>query len=589
MQRTATCGELRAQDRDTSVVLEGWTHRRRDLGGLIFIDLRDRAGITQLVFNPNDHAEAHEVASRVRPEFVLRVHGTVRERPEGTRNANLATGDVEVAVEKIAVLNEAKTPPFPIAEDSEVDEIVRLRYRYLDLRRERMQRNIVLRHRVVKHIRDFLDARGFVEVETPILGKSTPEGARDYLLPSRLHPGKFYALPQSPQQFKQLLMVAGLDRYFQIARCFRDEDSRSERTAEFTQLDLEMSFVEESDVMGLIEDLMVEIVESFSPGKLAKQPFPILSYADVMESYGIDRPDLRYGLELIDVSDHLRDSQFTVFASALGAGGQVKGIVAPGCAGYSRRELDELTAFARLAGAKGLVTIAVGADGLRSPAARFFAPGALEALAASMGASTGDLVLLVADDAATVAKVLARLRIEMARRLGLADPNVIEMCWVVDFPLLEWNAEEQRYQAMHNPFSAPMVADEHLLKTHPEQAVARQYDIVWNGMEIGGGSVRIHERWAQERVFQAIGLSDEQIREQFGHMLDAFEYGAPPHGGIALGIDRLVALLVGEDSIREVIAFPKNQSHFDPMMGAPSPVDEAQLADLHIRLRGDGD
>jgi len=482
------------------------------------------------------------------------------------------------------IVSASKTPPFPISEETDVDESVRLRYRYLDLRRARMQRNIRLRHDVVRHIRDFLEREGFIDVETPILAKSTPEGARDFLVPSRLNAGAFYALPQSPQQFKQLLMVAGLERYYQIARCFRDEDSRSERTLEFTQLDLEMSFVDEDDVMALMERMLVSLVERFAPGRLWKRPFPRLSYADCLDRYGIDRPDLRFGMELVDVTDRVRSSEFAVFRGAVEAGGQVKGIVVPRSAGYSRRELDELTALARQLGARGLVTVTLGDDGARSPAARFFKEGELRTLVESMGGSTGDLALFVADQPPMVAKVLGRLRLELGAKLGLADPNVVALCWVIDFPLLEWNDDEKRYQAAHNPFSSPKDSDYALLETRPQDALAKQYDVVWNGTEIGGGSIRIHQRWALQSVFRAIGLSVEQIEEQFGHMLDAFDHGAPPHGGIAFGIDRLVGLFAGEANIREVIAFPKNQTGGDPMMGAPSAVDGGQLRDLHIAV-----
>jgi len=585
MLRTVTCGELRAGDAGKNVSLAGWVHRRRDHGGLIFLDLRDRDGVTQLVFNPAEAPEAHAAASAVRNEYVLAVDGVVGDRPEGTRNPHIDTGDIEVRVHAARVLSPSKAPPFPISDESDVDESVRLKYRYLDLRRGRMQRNLLLRHRVIKLIRDVLDDRRFVEIETPILGKSTPEGARDFLVPSRVYPGSFYALPQAPQQYKQLLMVAGLERYFQIARCFRDEDSRSDRVVEFTQLDLEMSFVQEEDVMSLIEELMTNIVETFAPGQLWKCPFPRLTYHDAMDRFGVDRPDLRFGMELIDVSDRVRGSQFSVFATALDTGGQVKGMVVPGCATYSRRELDELTTVARQAGAKGLVTASLTAEGVRSPASRFFQEGQLDTLLRSMGAQNGDLVVFVADAAPVVAKVLGRLRNDLGKRLGLADPDTIALCWVVDFPLLEWNEEEHRYQAMHNPFSAPKDEDYGLLETRAQDAMAKQYDIVWNGFEVGGGSVRIHERQYLEQVFRAIGLRNDEIQEQFGHMLEAFDYGAPPHGGIALGLDRIIALLAHEDSIREVIAFPKNQSAFDPMMGAPAAVDDRQLKELHIATR----
>ena len=584
LKRTTTCGALRLADAGAMVVLGGWVYRRRDHGGLIFIDLRDRSGSTQVVFNPADAPAAHAVASQARPESVLAVRGLVRQRPEGTRNPNLATGDIEVAAETAELLNPAQTLPFSIADDVEPEEALRLKYRYLDLRRPRMQRNLTMRHRMIKRIRDFLDARGFLEIETPILLKSTPEGARDYLVPSRLHAGDFYALPQSPQQLKQLLMVAGLDKYFQIARCFRDEDQRADRQPEFTQLDLEMSFVEEEDVMGLIEELLIALIRELSTLRLREVPFPRLSYAESMARYGNDRPDLRFGMPLVDLTGLAARSDFAVFREAAAKGGRLKAIAAPGCAGYSRREIDELIARARGYGARGLVTMAFTAEGLRSPAAKFLREGEVAAIAADTGATTGDLVLLVADAPEVVAKALGRLRTDLGERLGLADPGEVAGCWVTGFPMFEWNDEERRYQATHNPFSSPRDEDLALLATDPTAALAKQYDVIWNGTEVGGGSVRINRRAEQEAVFRVIGLSPEQMRQQFGHMLEAFEYGAPPHGGIALGLDRLAMLLAGEQSIREVIAFPKNQSAADPMTGAPSPVDARQLAELHLEV-----
>lgn len=587
LKRTTNCGALRLDDADRIVVLNGWIHRRRDHGGLIFIDLRDREGLTQVVFNPAHSPEAHAVASQARPESVLAVRGTVRTRPEGTRNANLATGDVELLVEAAELLNVAQTPPFSVSEDSEPDEALRLKYRYLDLRRPHMQANLILRHRLIKRIRDYLDALGFLEIETPMLIRSTPEGARDYLVPSRLRPGQFYALPQSPQQLKQLLMVAGLDKYFQIARCFRDEDLRADRQPEFTQLDLEMSFVDEEDVMALIEGLLITLVSELTDLRIREIPFPRLSYAESMALYGNDRPDLRFDMQLIDLSTVATSSGFGVFRDTIAAGGQLKAILVPGCAGYTRRELDELTNRARSYGARGLVTMAFTAEGLRSPAAKFLTGDEVAAIRQAMGASVGDLVLLVADTADMVARVLGRLRSDLGDRLALVDPNEVAFCWVREFPMFEWVEEEQRYQATHNPFSSPRDADLALLVTDPTKALAKQYDIIWNGTEVGGGSVRINRRAIQEQVFRAIGLSDEEMEDQFGHMLEAFDFGAPPHGGIALGLDRVAMLLAKENSIREVIAFPKNQSAVDLLMAAPSSVDARQLAELHLRVAED--
>ncbi|MDP9469257.1 MAG: aspartate--tRNA ligase, partial [Chloroflexota bacterium] len=568
-----TCGSLREGNAGEGVRLQGWVNRRRDLGGLIFVDLRDRYGTTQVVFNPQTAPEAHAAASDLRNEFVVRVHGAVRLRPAGTENPKMATGGIEVEATGVEVLNEAKTPPFYVNEEVEVDENLRLQYRYLDLRRAGMQHNVILRHRLVKRIRDFLDEQGFVEVETPLLIKSTPEGARDFLVPSSGMPGTFYALPQSPQQLKQLLMVAGFDRYFQIARCFRDEAQRADRQPEFTQLDMEMSFVEQEDVMGLIEALYVELTRSFSQKRIRELPFPRLTYREAMERFGSDRPDLRFGLELQDVSGALTETTFKAFAGVLEAGGQVKAVVAPGCASYSRREIDALTEIAKRAGAKGLATLALDANGLRSPIAKFLSEEEQAALTAGIGASPGDLVLVVADQPAVVAKALSALRDELGQRLGLADPNEMAYCWVYEFPLLEWDDEGDRWDATHNPFSGYLEEDLDLLETDPGAVRAKQYDLVGNGNELGGGSVRLHRRVDQERVFGLMGYAREDLQDRFGALLDALEYGAPPHGGIALGIDRFVMLLADEENIRQVIAFPKNQRGIDVMFAAPAPVD----------------
>ncbi len=582
MLRTHTCGEIRIGDVGKTVTLAGWVHRWRDHGGLTFLDLRDRYGITQVVFDPSVSAEAHAIGSRARSEYVLQVTGTVQKRVKP--NPNLATGEVEVLATHAVLLNEAKTPPFYITEDREGDEAARLRYRYLDLRRERMKRNIILRHRVVKFIRDYLDARGFVEIETPILIKSTPEGARDYVVPSRLYPGKFYALPQSPQQLKQLLMVAGFDRYFQIARCFRDEDQRADRQPEFTQLDLEMSFVEQQDILDTIESLYTDLVRTVTPEWKIISPFPRLTYDEAMARYGTDKPDLRFGLPLTDLSDLAAKSQFRVFQETLAAGGAVKGIRAPGCADFTRKEIDDWTERAKALGAKGLVAIARTAEGYKGGPAKFFAPEELDAFAARLEVGEGDMMFIVADDAHRANTVLGALRVELGRALNLADPHLLAFCWVVDFPLVEWNEEEGRWDAVHHPFTMPKQTDLPLLDTDPAKVRADCYDLVCNGYELASGSIRIHRRDIQEKVFALLNYSKEEAAARFGHMLEAFEYGAPPHGGIAPGVDRLVMLLAGEQSMSEVIAFPKNSRAIDLMTGAPSEITEQQLRELHLRI-----
>lgn len=587
MFRTHTCGALRSEHEGQEVKLAGWVHRRRDHGPLIFIDLRDRYGITQVVFDAANPA-AHAVANEARSEYVLEVVGTVAHRPPESINSDLPTGEIELRVATARLLNPAKNTPLYISKEGGEEESLRLKYRYLDLRRERMQRNLILRHRVIKFMRDFLDREGFLEIETPILIKSTPEGARDYLVPSRLHPGEFYALPQSPQQLKQLLMVAGYDRYFQIARCFRDEDQRADRQPEFTQLDMEMSFVDQEDVLELLERLFTELVRTVTPEKRLVTPFPRLTYAEAMARYGSDKPDLRYGMQLIDLSSVVANSDFGVFRDALSAGGQVKGIRVPGVAGYSRKQLDDVVALARQAGAKGLLWAALqqGTDPatVRSSFGKQINNDEMAAIIQAMEGSYDDLLLIVADTASTVASTLDKLRREFAQRLNMADPNLLSWAWVLDFPLVEWNESEQRWDAVHHPFTSPMDADLELMDTDPGKVRAKAYDLVLNGYEVGGGSIRIYRRDIQQKLFDLLGISRETAQLQFGHMLEAFEYGAPPHGGIAPGIDRIVMLLANESTIREVMAFPKTQQAADLMTSAPSPVDERQLRDLHIRL-----
>ncbi len=602
MLKTHYCGDLRASDEGKDVVLAGWVHRRRDHGGLIFIDLRDSRGLVQFVFHPQEAPAAHAVASEARNEYVLQVRGRVARRRPGTENTKLATGEIEVRATAADLLNPAKTPPFYVNEEADVDETLRLTYRYLDLRRERMRNNIVLRHQVVQFIRRFLTDRGFFEIETPVLANPTPEGARDYLVPSRVSHGNFYALPQSPQQFKQLLMIAGFERYFQIAHCFRDEDLRADRQPEFTQLDLEMSFVEQEDILQLIEELYVGLAKAVRPDLKVPAPFPRLTYAEVMRRFGTDKPDLRYGMELSDFTDLVRGTEFVVFRSAVGSGGSVEGLCVPGGASFTRKEIDALTETVKSLGAKGLVSVAYGAapesageDDVRSPVLKFIGLELARAVGKRAGARAGDLVLIVAGQGGLPAKepgsvgrakpALDVVRRAIAARLDLADKNMLQFLFIVDFPLVEWSDEEQRWDPSHHLFTSVKSEDLHLLDTDPGRARSNAYDIACNGVELGSGSIRIHRREEQERIFRLLNIRDEDARARFGHLLEAFEYGAPPHGGIAPGIDRTVRLFAGEEDIREVMAFPKTKSAADPMTGAPLPVSQAQLDVLGLRLK----
>ena len=585
--RTHTCGELRASHVGERVTLAGWVHRRRDHGHLAFFDLRDRHGITQVVTNAEEAPDAHGAAEPARNEWVIQVEGTVRQRPDGTTNAELATGAVEVAVDRFTVINPSKVPPFYVNEEQPgLDESLRLKHRYLDLRRPAMQQRMLMRARLASSIRRALEDEGFVEIETPLLIRSTPEGARDFVVPSRVQPGRFYALPQSPQQLKQLLMVAGYDRYYQLAHCMRDEDTRKDRGPEFTQVDIEMSFVTEEDVVGTIERVVGRVSKEVLPDKpLLYEPFLRLTFAEAMGRYGSDKPDVRFGMELADLTDAVHDIDFRVFSVPIAAGGSVFGICAPGCADYSRKQLDELTDLAKRHGAKGLVHLAVQPDGtLHGPAAKFL-EGRESELLKALGGSPGDLVLIVADaDRIAAAQALGHVRVEMGDRLGLRDPNVLAYVWVHRFPMFTWIEEEERWDATHNPFSAPVPEDIPLLDSDPGAVRAQQYDLALNGWEMGGGSVRIHQRTMLEKAFGLMGHTIDGMRDQFGALLDALEYGAPPHGGIAFGLDRWAALYAEVDNIREVMAFPKTQSGADLMMGAPSPIDSRQLDELRLQL-----
>lgn len=583
LKRTHTCGELREDHVNIDAVLTGWVSRIRDHGGVTFIDLRDRYGTTQIVFNPACGEELHKLAQDLRPEYVIAVKGAVSHRPEGTVNPDMKTGKIELMAHELHILNRAELPPFEITETNNLPSLeLRLKHRYLDLRRPEMQKNLIFRHKICQIMRQYFDRNNFIEIETPFLTKSTPEGARDYLVPSRTNPGKCFALPQSPQLFKQLLMVSGYDRYFQIVRCFRDEDLRAQRQPEFTQLDLELSFIDEEDIFTIIENLIVELFGRLLDKKI-NIPFPRLTYRDATALYGCDKPDLRFGLEIKDITDIARQSEFKVFKSAIESGGEARGLNARGCARFSRKEIDELTQSLAEFGAKGLAWFKVEEKGLSSSITKFFSSNMLEAIAKRLDAKTGDLLLFVADEKEVVNTALAQLRINLAKQTGLINKDDLNFCWIVEFPLLEYNKDIGRYDSLHHPFTSPRIEDLAILEDRPLEVKARAYDLVLNGVELGGGSIRIHDSEVQKKVFRLLNIDDVAARQKFGFLLDALRYGAPPHGGIALGLDRLVALMLGLDDIREVIPFPKTQKATCLMTNAPSEVDEGQLRELGLR------
>ena len=594
MYKDTNCGEPRESTVGSQITVSGWVHRRRDHGNLIFIDLRDRSGLLQVVFNPEYGEKAHDLAGSLRSEWVVQITGKVVRRLPGAENPELPTGTVELSATDLVVLNQAITPPFEISDDLEVDENTRLKYRFMDLRRPKMQKILKLRHKVTHIMWDYLTEKEFTQVETPILIKSTPEGARDYVVPSRIHPGDFYALPQSPQQLKQLLMVSGVERYFQIARCFRDEDLRADRQPEHTQLDFEMSFVHQDDVMAIVEELYKRIVAETTPEATIPETFTRLTYAESMERFGSDKPDLRFGMELTTITETAATSDARVFQAVASSGGSIRGFVAKGCGNYGRRQTDNLTEFAKSSGAQGLVFIAIDEsaesidaledDHIKSPLKKFLSLDVIKKIATEMGAEPGDLLLIVAGTEKLVNTVLSNLRNEMAKRLDLADPKELAFAWVYDFPLFEWDEDLKKYEPAHHVFSSPKAEHMDYLDTDPGKVIGTLWDLVCNGSEMGSGSIRIHDKDLQTKLFNIIGYTEDQIGDRFGQLLTAFTYGAPPHGGMGLGLDRLIAVLVGEQAIREVIAFPKTQSAYDPLFEAPSPIEDQQLDDLHIRV-----
>ncbi|MBH52667.1 MAG: aspartate--tRNA ligase [Chloroflexi bacterium] len=596
MFKNIKCNSLSASNVDSSVLLAGWVHRRRDHGQLIFIDLRDDSGLVQIVVDPDKSPESYKLASDIRNEWVIQISGIVKIRPEGTRNTQLQTGDIEIETTELKILNEATTPPFPVNDNSEIDDYLKLRFRPIYLRRQKMASNLKLRHKIVKFIRDFLSAKEFLEIETPLLIKSTPEGARDYLVPSRVYPGSFFALPQSPQQLKQILMVAGIEKYFQIARCFRDEDLRADRQPEFTQLDLEMSFVEQEDILNLTEELITELVNSIDPSKKLITPFPRFTYEDAMEKYGTDKPDLRYGIELINVTEILENVEFDIITKTIKDNGVIKGIVAPKCGTYTRRQLDNLQDIARTQGAvAGVMTIVLGSDeceleklkpeDIKSPLSKHLSFEIIKKLAKEMNAKGGDLILLIADNNEKTNNALGILRQHIASANNLADGNLLAMAFITDFPLLDWDETNKRWTSSHHPFTAPKYQDLELLDSNPGKVMSEAYDLVCNNYELGSGSIRIHQRKLQEKILSILGYNQDEIVDRFGHLLESLESGAPPHGGIAPGIDRIVMVLAGEDNLREVIAFPKTQNSSDPLFGSPSEIDPVQLEELGLTIK----
>ena len=584
LKRTHMCGQLDAADSGTRVVINGWVQRRRDLGGLIFLDIRDRTGIVQVVADGEVSRQAFKTAETLRNEFVVAVKGTVVRRKEDAVNPKLKTGEIEIAAEEIVILSKAQTPPIYIEDNNNITEALRLKYRYLDLRRPSMQKSLTLRHRVTMDVREFLDQNGFLEIETPMLTRPTPEGARDYLVPSRVNPGKFFALPQSPQLFKQLLMVSGLDKYFQIARCFRDEDLRADRQPEFTQIDIEMSFVDMDDIISLNERLMAYVFEK-NLGLNLSVPFERMTYRQAMELYGSDKPDTRFDMKLVGIADLVADSAFKVFSDTAASGGDIRGINAKGCGNtFSRREIDRLVEYVKQLGAKGLAWMVVTEEGVKSPIAKFLTMEETDDIIKRMDGQAGDLLLIVADQPKVVYDSLGQLRLDLGRKLGLIDEHAFNFLWVTHFPLLEYDEEEGRYVAVHHPFTSPVAEDIPLLDTHPEKVRANAYDLVLNGMELGGGSIRIHDTNLQQKMFEVLGFSKEKAEEKFGFLLEAFKYGTPPHGGIAFGLDRLVMVVAGRENIRDVIAFPKTQNAACLMTGAPAEADEGQLKEIHVKL-----